>query len=361
MRAEIGEQPAALRRTLDVLLPRVPELAALAGLRRQVLFIARGSSDNAACYGRYLCEARAGRLATPASPSVATVYQRRLDLAGVLAVGLSQSGRTEEIVATLDWARDCGAATVAITNEAGSPLAETADAALVTAAGPERALPATKTYTAQLAALAVLGLALGPDSAATVEFRAALRRAPDEAEALLESAPAAEDLATELAGVRGVVVSGRGYASSTALELALKFTEACYLNATGLSYADLLHGPIAVVGPDTPALLVAAGSGPVLPGMVRLAHRVRAGGGRAYGIGGGAELAAACDRALGGPDLPEDLAPLALVVPGQLVVEALARRLGIDPDTPRGLHKVTQTDADQPDADRPDAAPWSPS
>jgi fructoselysine-6-P-deglycase FrlB-like protein len=354
MRAEIEEQPAALRRTLDALLPRVPELDALGRQTRQVLFIARGSSDNAALYGRYLCEARAGRLATPGSPSIATIYRRRLDLTGVLAVALSQSGRTEEIVQTLGWAGDCGAATIAITNEAGSPLAEVAATTLVTAAGPELALPATKTYTAQLAALAVLGLALGPDGAPAAQFRAALRRAPDEAEALLAAAPAAEELAEELAGIRSVVVSGRGYASSTALELALKFKEACYLNATGLSYADLLHGPIAAVGPDTPALLVAAGSGPVLPGVVGLAGRVRSGGARAYAVGGGAELAAACDRALPGPDLPEEVAPLALVVPGQLVVETLARLLGVDPDAPRGLRKVTQTDASRTDASRAD-------
>ena len=354
MRAEIGEQPAALRRTLDALLPRVPELAALAARTRQVLFIARGSSDNAALYGRYLCEARAGRLATPGSPSIATIYRQRLDLTGVLAVALSQSGRTEEIVETLGWARDCGAETVAVTNEAGSPLAEVAGTALVTAAGPELALPATKTYTAQLAALAVLGLALGPGGPPAQEFRDALGRAPDAAEALLAVEPAAEQLAAELVGIRGLVVSGRGYASSTALELALKFKEACYLNATGLSYADLLHGPIAAVGPDTPALLVAADTGPVLPGVVGLAGRVRSGGARAYGIGGGAELAAACDRALPGPDLPEEVAPLALVVPGQLVVEMLARRLGVDPDAPRGLRKVTQTDANQTDATQTD-------
>ncbi len=354
MRAEIGEQPAALRRTLDALLPRVPELRALAGRIRQVLFIARGSSDNAALYGRYLCEARAGLLATPASPSIATIYRRRLDLSGVLAVALSQSGRTEEIVETLGWAGDCGAATVAISNQEGSPLAEVAAVALVTAAGPELALPATKTYTAQLAALAVLGLALGPDGAPAEEFRAAVSRAGDAAEALLDVAPAAEELAAGLVGVRGVVVSGRGYASSTALELALKFKEACYLNASGLSYADLLHGPIAVVGPDTPALLVAADRGPVLPGVLSLAGRVRSGGARAYGIGGGVELAAACDRALPGPDLPEEVAPLALVLPGQLVVESLARRLGVDPDAPRGLRKVTQTDVTQADVTQTD-------
>jgi glucosamine--fructose-6-phosphate aminotransferase (isomerizing) len=350
MRQEIGEQPAALRRTLDALLPRVAEVAALAAGTRQVLFVARGSSDNAAVYGRYLCEVHAGRLATLASPSIATLYRRRLDLTGVLAVGLSQSGRTEEIVETLGWARDCGAATVAVTNDAGSPLAAGADLALVTAAGPELALPATKTYTTQLAALAVLALGLsadsggGGDGAADRALRAALLRAPDAVQALLELAGPADELAAELAGVDGVVVSGRGFASSTALELALKFKETCYLNATGLSYADLLHGPIAVVGPRTPALLVAAAGGPVLPGVVALAGRVTAAGARAYAIGGGAELAAACDRALAGPDLPEEVAPLALVVPGQLVIEALARRLGIDPDAPRGLRKVTQTD-----------------
>jgi glucosamine--fructose-6-phosphate aminotransferase (isomerizing) len=351
MRVEIGEQPAALRRTLDALLPRVPELTAFAEPTRQVLFIARGSSDHAALYGRYLCEARAGRLATPASPSIATIYRRRLDLGGVLAVALSQSGQTEEIVETLGWARDCGAATVAVTNQAGSPLAEAAQVALVTEAGPELALPATKTYTAQLAAVAVLGLALGPPGAPAAEFRDALCRAADAAEALLAVAPAAAELAGELVGVRAVVVSGRGYASSTALELALKFKEACYLNATGLSYADLLHGPIAAVGPDTPALLVAADRGPVLPGVLSLAGRVRSGGARAYGIGGGADLAAACDRALPGPDLPEEVAPLALVLPGQLVVEALARRLGVDPDAPRGLRKITQTDSTVADQD----------
>jgi glucosamine--fructose-6-phosphate aminotransferase (isomerizing) len=358
-RREIEEQPAALRRTLDALLPQVPALTALAGRTRQVLFIARGSSDNAAVYGRYLCEIRAGRLATLASPSVATLYRRRLDLDGVLAVGLSQSGRTAEIVETLDWARDCGAVTVAVTNDAAAPLAAGADFALVTVAGPELALPATKTYTTQLAALAVLALALGePDTAAGREFRSALRRAPDAVQALLAVAGPAGELAGELVGVRGVVVSGRGFASSTALELALKFKETCYLNAAGLSYADLLHGPIAVVGPDTPALLVAADAGPALPGVVALAHRVTAAGAAAYGIGGGAELADACRRALAGPDLPEDVAPLGLVVPGQLLVEALARRLGIDPDAPRGLRKVTQTDADP--ADRPGSPTSSP-
>jgi glucosamine--fructose-6-phosphate aminotransferase (isomerizing) len=342
MRTEIGEQATALSATLDALLPRVADIGVLGRETRQVLFIARGSSDNAAVYGSYLVQTHAGRLATLASPSIATTYKKKIDLSGVLAVAISQSGKTEEIVETLDWAAGCGARTVAVTNGEGSPLAEAAQLALVTKAGDELAVPATKTYTTQLAALAVLGIGLG----AEVDI-ADLRRAPEEVDRLIAATEAAEalpEIVEELAGVPGVVVSGRGIAYGTALEFAIKLKEACYLHAMGLSYADLLHGPIAVVDDDTPAILVAAGDGPTLPGTVALAERVTAAGAKAYGVGGGRMLAEASTRALPGPDLPEWVAPLALIVPGQLITERLARRLGIDPDLPRGLGKVTQTD-----------------
>ncbi len=338
MAQEIAEQPAALRATIGALLPRRPEVARLASETRQVLFIARGTSDNAAVYGGYLIQSRAGRLATLASPSIATTYRSRLDLSGVLAVALSQSGRTEEIVQTLAWARDCGARTLAITNGAGSPLTEVADLALVTEAGTEQAVPATKTFTTQLAALAVLALGLGADLDPDE-----LLRVPDEIESLLSRPLDPEPVVAGLAGVQGAVVSGRGLAYSAALELALKLKEACYLHAMGLSYADLLHGPIAVVDASTPAIVMAAESGPTLAGAVELARRVTSAGATAYGIGGGLELAAACSYALPGPELPEWLAPIGLIVPGQLLTEALARRLGHDPDSPRGLSKVTQT------------------
>jgi glutamine---fructose-6-phosphate transaminase (isomerizing) len=390
MRTEIEEQPQALRATLDALLPRVGEISALARQTRQVLFIARGTSDNAAVYGSYLVQVRAGRLATLASPSVATVYRTRLDLSGVLAVGLSQSGRTEEIVETLAWAAGCGARTLAITNGAGSPLAEAADLAPVTEAGVERAVPATKTFTTQLAALAVLGIGLagdaegatlpagggpagggpagggpagggpvgggpvgggpvgggpvggGPGGAEPLDA-GELRAVPDEIERLLAARSDLEPIISGLAGVEGAVVSGRGFASSAALELALKLKEACYLHAMGLSFADLLHGPIAVVGRRTPAIIMAADAGPTVDGAVALAGRVRRAGATAYGIGGGAALAAECAYALPGPRLPEWLAPIGLIIGGQLLTEALARRLGINPDSPRGLSKVTQS------------------
>ncbi|MFC4058082.1 SIS domain-containing protein [Planomonospora corallina] len=340
MRGEIAEQPAALQATLDALLPRVGEVERLARQTRQLLFIARGTSDNAAVYGRYLVEAHAGRLSTLAAPSIATTYRRRLDLDGVLAVGLSQSGRTEEIVETLAWAGECGAKTVAITNGGeDSPLAQAADLALCTLAGEEKAVPATKTYTTQLAALAVLGLGLGADV-----DPGDLRRVPEAVEKLIGDPGDLETVVDGLADKPGVVVSGRGLAFSTALETALKLKEACYLHAMGLSYADLLHGPIAVVDADTPAILVAAGEGPTLDGTVALAERVTGAGAAAFTVGGGTRLAAAGTAALNGPDLPEWVAPIGLVVPGQLLTEALARRLGIDPDAPRGLNKVTQTD-----------------
>ncbi|MGI5164939.1 SIS domain-containing protein [Spirillospora sp. CA-253888] len=342
MRAEIGEQPAALRATIDGLLPRVADIAKLAEGTRQVLFIARGSSDNAAVYGRYLVESHAGRLATLAAPSIATTYKRDLDLSGVLAVAISQSGKTEEIVQTMDWAARCGARTVAVTNGAGSPLAESAEIALITEAGEELAVPATKTYTTQLAALAVLGLGLGAEVDA-----GDLARVPDEVERVIaatEASVALPEIVQALSEVPGTVVSGRGIAFGTALELALKIKEACYLHAMGLSYADLLHGPIAVVDAETPALLVAANEGPTLPGTVALAKRVRGAGAAAFGVGGGDALAEASTAALAGPDLPEWVAPLGLIVPGQILVENLARTLGLDPDVPRGLNKVTQTD-----------------
>ncbi|HET9898274.1 MAG TPA: SIS domain-containing protein [Streptosporangiaceae bacterium] len=344
MRAEIGAQPAALAATIKTLLPRTGDIAKLAQASRNVLFFARGTSDNAAVYGSYLIQTRAGRLASLGSPSVATTYHSKLDLTGTLAVGLSQSGRTQEIIETLHWARDCGASTVAITNSAGSPLAELADVALVTEAGVEQAVPATKTFTCQLAALAVLSIGLGAD----LDI-AGLRSLPDAIDALLgrlaspASSAAVDAIAGELADVDGLVVSARGLAYSVALELALKIKEACYLHAMGISYADLQHGPIAVVDDRTPAIVMAANGGPTLDAAVGLARRVTSAGARAYAIGGGEALATVASKALSGPDLPEWLAPIGLIVPGQLLTEALSRRLGIDPDNPRGLSKVTQT------------------
>jgi len=342
MAAEIAEQPQALARTLDALRPQRPDLRSVAAGRREVLFVARGSSDNAAIYGRYLLEVHAGHPAGLAAPSVATHYRSRLDLSDAVVVSVSQSGETQEIVETQAWARDCGARTVAVTNGADSSLARAADLAMVTRAGPEKAVPATKSYTTQLAAMAVLASALAPDPYA---LDPDLDRVPGEVERLVAERTGVDDAVAALAKSHEVLVSGRGLTFGTALEVALKLEETCLRPVRGLSYADLKHGPIAIVDADMAAVIVAPQNGPMVEGLTELAGDLqRRGAAATVGIGGDAEFQAVVGTAVAGPDLPETVAPLALIVPAQLVVESLARALGLDPDAPRGLSKVTQTD-----------------
>jgi glutamine---fructose-6-phosphate transaminase (isomerizing) len=340
MRREIAEQPAAVERTLEALLPLRGDLRRLMAGRRHVLLVARGSSDNAAVYGRYLLETHAGVSAALAAPSIATHYRRERDLSDTLVVALSQSGGTEEIVTTQRWARACGAPTVAITNDPDSLLAREADLALVTRAGRELAVPATKSYTTQLAALAVVATALAPDPEPLV---GELRRTPDELDRLL--AQARVDAAVDLmVGSGPTLAIGRGLVLGTALEIALKLEETCLRPVRGMSYADLRHGPIAVVASGVTAVLVSAADGPLADGLTGLAHDLHALGATVIGFGGDERFRAACDVGVPGPRLSEPVAPLGLVLPAQLVVESLARRLGLDPDAPRGLSKVTQTD-----------------
>jgi glucosamine--fructose-6-phosphate aminotransferase (isomerizing) len=338
MASEIAEQPAAARRTIDHLLPEAARLRELAQGRRRVLLVARGSSDNAAIYGRYLLEVAAGVPAALAAPSVATHYRSRLDLDDTVVVSVSQSGATAEIVETQQWARACGAATVGLTNVAGSPLAEAADVALVTQAGPELAVPATKTYLTQMVALAVLADALSAEGGLAAD----LDRVPDAVAGLLDTDVAAASEA--LAAAERVVVSGRGLLLGTALETALKMEETCLRPVRGYSYADLRHGPISVVSEGLLAVLIGASTGPLAEPMADLVTDLQGRGARVLGIGGTPSFAGLCDLHLAGPDLPETVEPIASIVPAQLMIEQMARRLGLDPDNPRGLNKVTQTD-----------------
>jgi glucosamine--fructose-6-phosphate aminotransferase (isomerizing) len=341
MAQEIAEQPDAVRRTLTALRPQQAEIRALLAGRRRVLFAARGSSDNAAIYGRYLLETQAGLAGALVSPSVATHYRARLDLSDAVVVSVSQSGATEEIVTTQEWARECGAATLAVANVADSPLVSAADLALVTRAGPEVAVPATKTYLTQLVAMAVLVGALLDEPG---ELDAQLDRAPGEIERLL-LVPVGEAVAA-LHDADYAVVSGRGLMMGTALETALKLEETCKRPVRGYSYADLRHGPISVVTQGMTALLVAAPDGPLAAALVDLAADLAARGARVVGIGGDAAFARACAVHVPGPDLTEAVAPLGAIVPGQRIVESLALALGLDPDNPEGLAKVTSTDPD---------------
>jgi len=346
MAREIAEQPAAISATLESLIPLRADMRRLASGRTQVLFVARGSSDNAAVYGRYLLETHSRVSAALAAPSIATHYRSERDLSSTLVVSLSQSGETAEIVASQDWARRCGAATVAITNDPNSALALAADLPLVTRAGRELAVPATKSYTSQLAALAVLATALAPEPEL---LDADLLGVPEEIERQLRDwarhdGGAAEDAVAALTQADSILVTGRGLVLGTALEVALKLEETCLRPVRGLSYADLKHGPIAVVGDGVLAVLVAASDGPLLGAMTELAADLVSRAATVIGFGGDEGFRAACDIAVPGPELIEAIAPLALIVAPQLTVEAFARRLGLDPDAPRGLSKVTQTD-----------------
>ncbi|MDN5724621.1 MAG: SIS domain-containing protein [Propionibacteriales bacterium] len=335
MAREIAEQPEALAQTLDDLLPRRGEIADLGRTTKRLLFIARGSSDNASVVARYLGEVHAGLAGALAAPSVANLYAAEVDLDGVLAISVSQSGSTQEIVDATDWARRMGARTLAVTNVEDSPLAQSADLALITRAGRELAVPATKTFTTQVAALTVAIDALAREKGI---LDAAFAQVPAQAESMINTDPdVLDEMVAALSQTDEVLTSGRGITFGITLEAALKLEETCLRPVRGLSYADLKHGPMAIVDAQLATLLVAAGEGPTLPGLIGLAEQIRGTGSPVLGLGGNEAFRAACDLAVPGPDLPEAVAPICLPIPAQLLVERLARALGLDPDAPRGL------------------------
>jgi glutamine---fructose-6-phosphate transaminase (isomerizing) len=334
MAAEMAEQPARLAG----LVARWDDAAAavravaprpLAGSA----IVARGSSDHAGAYGRYLLELVSGRPVAMAAPSLLTLYAARVDYAGYLAIAVSQSGRTPEIVRTLEAMQSGGAAGLAITNDGESPLAAAAATTIALDAGPERAVPATKTVTATMLAFAIVADALGM-APFTREQAAAL---PAAVEAVLADDGPVEALADRLADATRLIVAGRGLMMSAALETALKLKETTRIAAEGFSAADLRHGPIAVVEPGLPVLALRA-AGPAEADMRALAGDLRE---------RGADVALVADdpdAALPLPaGVPEALAPVVAVVRGQQLALAVARRRGLDPDAPEGLSKVTVT------------------
>jgi glucosamine--fructose-6-phosphate aminotransferase (isomerizing) len=337
MAREMAEQPEVI----GTLLGRREEFAArlrevarapLAG----VLLIARGSSDNAAIYGRYVLEAALRRPVALAAPSLWTRYGLEEDLRGYLAVGVSQSGKTPEITDTLERVRAAGATAVAVTNDAGSPLAAIADATIDLGAGPEEAVPATKTVTAQLAAFAILADALGeapwPDAAWDAVPRA-------QAEVLADDA-AAEAAGAAIARSSSHVQLGRGFLFAVALEGALKVAETTGLASQGFSVADFLHGPVAIARPGTSAVAYAE-PGPVAQDVREAAARAREGGAELIAVG---EEAGPADLRVAMPaGVPEALAPLVHVVRAQQLALHATLALGRDPDRPQGLTKVTPT------------------
>jgi glucosamine--fructose-6-phosphate aminotransferase (isomerizing) len=323
MAAEIAEQPAVLRRLLA---DGAAEIAAAAErIRRRaprfILLAARGTSDHAALYGKYLAEIRLGRPAGLASPSSMTVFGARPDLADVLFVAVSQSGASPDLIESVEVARACGALTVAVTNNPGSPLGDAAEIHVDVRAGVERAVAATKTYTAELLTLYLL-LAGDADGAEQV---AGL---PDAAERTL-AGTAALEAADRFRSAQRLVTSARGYSYPTAREAALKLMETSYLGALAFSGADLLHGPLAMLDAGVPVIaVVSPGRGGAA--MRPLLDRLRGTGATVLTVGVDMEVPVA------GQGIAEELQPILEILP-------LAIGRGGDPDRPRALSKVTET------------------
>ncbi len=339
MRAEALEAPA---RVADLLARDAPAYAGLgAALRtrppRGVVTLARGSSDHAAQHLAYLAMARLGQLVTSLPPSLLTLYDSPLRADGLLALALSQSGRSPDLVEPLRLLRDRGGITVALVNDATSPLAMAAGHLLPLHAGEECSVAATKSFIAQLVAGARLVAAWQDDPVLTVALhglpgvlaRAATREAPAAVEALAQ--------------VRQLYVIGRGPGLAVAQELALKFKETCGLQAEAFSGAELAHGPMALVQPGWP-LLVLAPRGPAQPGLLALARQLSERGAAVllmapYGT-------AAVDGPRWLPSEPAghaDLDAIAMVLTLYPMIESLARLRGRNPDQPPGLQKVTLT------------------
>jgi glucosamine--fructose-6-phosphate aminotransferase (isomerizing) len=320
---EIHEQPEVLLRLLDSQAETATRIAAAIRARdvRYAVIAARGTSDNAARYAQYLFGALNRLPVALATPSLFSIYRAPPQLRDALLLGISQSGQSPDVVAVIEEGKRQRALTVAVTNVPDSPLAHAADHVLPLSAGKERAVAATKTYTAQLAALALLAAQLADDGVEESISLAAQRYA----------------YATEC------VVLGRGFNYATAFEIALKLKELTYIVAEPYSSADFRHGPVAIVERGFPAVIVVP-QGAVYPDVLALTRELATREAELIVISEQDEPLGLARTALRLPvTLPEWLSPLTCVVPGQLLALHVTLTKGYDPDHPRGLKKITET------------------
>jgi glucosamine--fructose-6-phosphate aminotransferase (isomerizing) len=338
---EIHEQPAVLRRLLDEEEATAQALADLVRGRAidHVVIAARGTSDNAGRYAQYVLGSMNGLSVGLAAPSLFTLYQRPPRFGNALVLGISQSGQSPDIVAVLAEARRQGALTAVLTNRPDSPLAEQGDVVLNLRAGDERAVAATKTYTAELAAVALLSVALS----GAAEARAALWAAPDAVAATLAMNETIAVVAPRYRYMTRCVVIGRGYNYATAFETALKLKELTYTIVEPYSSADFLHGPLAMLEPGFPVVVVAP-SGVMAGEAVGFIRTLRERQAEVIAISDDPAVLAEARVPLRLPAAaPEWLSPLTAIVPGQLLALHLAHSRDFDIDAPRAIRKVTET------------------
>ena len=341
MRQEISEQPQVIAQTMEREMSAISRL--VEDLRdrdvRYVVIAARGTSDNAAVYAKYMIEIVVGVPVALAAPSVYTLYNASPRLSGCLVLGISQSGQATDVVQTLSAARSAGAVTACITNVGSSPITEVSDHVLLCHAGVEQAVAATKTYTTALALVAMLAGQWG-DHAGVMN---GLRGLPERIQSTLAMDADIESVVERYRYMPECAVLARGLNQATALEAALKMTETSYLVAKPYSGADFLHGPIAMVSEGFPCILYAP-EGRAFPFMMELALKLRERQAEMVIIARDEEILQLATRPLRVPtEVDELLSPLLYIVPGQLWANYLAVARGHNPDRPRGLTKVTLT------------------
>ncbi|HYW72380.1 MAG TPA: SIS domain-containing protein [Pyrinomonadaceae bacterium] len=340
MLEEIFQQPEALRKTI------VEEREKISRLTRSltnrdidlIVLVARGSSDNAALFGRYLLEISTGIPVSLSAPSVHTLYNARLNLRHALVIGVSQSGEGEDINRVLENARAGGAFTIGITNEPGSSMVKLVDETLLMHGGREQSVAATKTFTGQIMLFYMLAAALAPGNQA-IDYQ----KIPDFAARALEQKPAIVELVQRYVFMENCVVVGRGLAYANAYEFALKLMETCYVVAERFSSADFLHGPVAMIERHFPVILFAP-PGAMLKDTRDLISRLAELKADTLAITADLEAAQMCSRSIIMPrEIDEFSAPIPYIIPAQLFAALLAEAKGLDPDKPRSLSKVTRT------------------
>lgn len=332
MLSEIREQPSALARLVEKNRQAMERIAELAEGVTHVVIAARGTSDNAARYAQYVWGARNRLAVSLTTPSLFGPIDSPPSLEGALVVGISQSGQSPDLVEVLAEAGRQGRPSLAITNSPDSPLAREAGCVVDLCAGPEKAVAATKSYTAQLAAVALCSLAFtgdSPDSLADL---------PDRVRDVIDSGE--EPPVSELVETDRCIVVGRGFQLATVYEWGLKLQELTYLLAQPYSAADFLHGPVAVVEPGFP-LLVVATTGPTYDQMRTVAGDMLERGAHVVTMTDRADAPGSAHMAV--PEVEPWLAPIVAAPSLQLFTRSLTLARGLDPESPRGLSKVTRT------------------
>jgi len=353
MLEEIRQQPAVLQQTLAQELDAIPALRKVFAKRkpRLIVLAARGTSDNAAQFGRYLLEITTGIPVSLAAPSIYTLYESTVNFDDVLVVAISQSGESTDTNVVLERARKRGATTIGITNERNSALARLSEHVFLVRAGKERSVAATKTYTGQLLILYLLAYALG----ARIRVDD-LKRLPEWTNSALSLEPEIAERAACYRSMEHAVVVGRGLNYSNVFEFALKLMETCYVVAERFSSADLLHGPIAMLEASFPVFVFAA-PGVTWPGLAKLLGRLakmkaetllitdKSNHAACRSSGGKPNIVRVCiPTSLATKSCPSDLfTPIPYIIPAQIFAACLAEVKGLDPDNPRALQKVTRT------------------